>query len=138
MKKSSKLDSSRSFTYLDAFLLLLVGLLISLGIDWMTEENRQEKERPVYQVEVSACYRSEIQHVLPQKGEVLFNERGEPSGEVLKVEHYEEGGKKMILLTFQTKEHPGQKGNMITVETAKSRNTATVLAVTETERSDSK
>lgn len=115
--RNSKDTSPLPFSFIDVFLLLLAGLVVSFGIYFLAEE-KKEDPKIRYQVELSCTVKSELSHALPAPGESLYGEDGEKTGEVLFVETEEDGGGKILLRVRCSMEGPGPRvGDEILLET---------------------
>lgn len=112
----SEKKQSFSFSYIDIFFLLLAGLILSVGIGFLVETHR-ENLGETYLVECSATLNEEMRSALPKKGEVLYNEEGQPCGKVLSVETEEKGKGLLLKLQCRLEGARPEIGSSITVET---------------------
>ena len=105
-----------SFSYIDIFFLLLAGLVLSVGIGFLVETHR-ENLGETYLVDCSATVGEELRNALPQKGDVLYDEEGQPCGKVLSVETEEKGKNLLLEIRCRLEGEKPEVGEDITVET---------------------
>ncbi len=85
-----------SFSYIDIFFLLLAGLILSFGIGFLAEVHRVNHNEE-YQAYLSATVDEPFAHALPQAGDTVFGENGDPIGKVLSVQTEDRSGGRVFL-----------------------------------------
>ncbi|MBR5295525.1 MAG: hypothetical protein IKU24_02925 [Clostridia bacterium] len=116
MKHSLKKEKgSLPFSYIDAFFILLVGLIISFGIYFVTEQNK-EKDVGLYRVEMNAYVDKALTESIPETGEKIY-ENGKEVGEVLFVEKKESENTILVKVVSRWKGKVPDQGEVKTVET---------------------
>ena len=116
MKKRRKINPFFGFSYLDAVLFLVIGLILSVGIYLYSEEKQKEMNRDFYLVQVELFYEEELLPYVPQKGEALFDGEGREIGTVESVLPTEEEGH--VLVHCRVEESALPAGDTFGVETA--------------------
>lgn len=110
-----KQQSVFSFSYIDIFFLLLVGLILSVGIGFLAEVHRENMGRSHY-VYVSQTV-EETEYPMPVAGDVLFGKDGLQIGRVLTVETEETEGRTLLKLKCRLEGEKPSVGEIITIET---------------------
>ncbi len=139
MKQAKKESAAYSFSYLDVFFLLLAGFVLSILIYFASDQARKIRQIPDCVVEVTASYRDEIMHAVPEEGELLFDEKANVIGQVLEVEIFDQveiKGETKVRLLCLTKGISVQEGEPFSLETARSRNEGNVVSVSEYKEKD--
>ena len=127
MKKSKNSNAPFfGFSYLDAILLLVAGLILSVGIYLHAEEKRQEAQRGFYRLEVEVSYEQELLSFIPQKDARLFDEGGREIGRVEEVRTTEEAG--YLIVNCLVEESAFAESESFTVETSSSVKRGRVLS----------
>ena len=93
-----KMKRNFGFSYLDAFFLLIAGLIVSLGIYAFSEIQQREAQTVYYQVEMSAVLEDYQRLACPREGDVLFDESGNAIGTLLSVSFPEEDRPETVLV----------------------------------------
>lgn len=127
MKKSKNSSAPFfGFSYLDAILLLVAGLILSVGIYLHTEEKRQEQQREYYHMEVELCYEKELLPFIPQKDALLFDGEGREIGRVESVRTTDEEGR--VIVNCLVEEGSFYESDSFTLETSSSVKRGKVLS----------
>ena len=105
-----------SFSYLDAFFLLLAGLVLSFGIYFATEQRKSGIETGC-QMTVLVSYEKDLQQWIPEEGEVLWGEQGDVIGQVTAVRVLSVGVSQTVELDCDMKRSGWQEGESFLVET---------------------
>lgn len=74
-----------SFSYLDVFLLLILGLVLSVVLYFVLETPSVLGEKNAYEVELSAYLDEALWEHMPSAKDSLFDQNGEKIGEILSV-----------------------------------------------------
>jgi len=93
-----KTKRSFGFSYLDAFFLLLAGLILSLGIYFFAEYKQKEAQILEYRVELSAVLEDYQYLCCPKEGDSLFDESGNVIGTLLFVSLPQEDRPETVLI----------------------------------------
>ena len=125
MKNKSKISPFFGFSYLDAILLLVVGLILSVGIYIYTEERQKEMNRDFYLLQVELFYEDELISYIPQEKDTLYNGEGEEVGEVISILSSEEGH---VILNCKVEGDSLPAGDTFAVETSSSVKYGTILS----------
>ncbi len=104
------------FSYLDAFFLLLAGLVLSFGIYLATEKTKIPGEQGC-EMTVLVRYEQALQEWIPKEGAALLDEKGAVIGEVLAVRTLVDGETKTVELDCDMKQSLWQEGDAFSVET---------------------
>ncbi len=104
------------FSYLDAFLLLLAGLVLSFGIYLATEQLKVPKEQGC-EMTVLVRYEQALQEWIPKEGASLLDEKGIVIGEIMAVRTLTDGVTKTVELDCDMKDSLWQAGDSFFVET---------------------
>jgi len=127
MKIGNKKESV-SFSYLDVFLLLLAGLILSFCIYFSIEKKEQEKKASFYLVEVEAFYEEELIPLIPGGEETLWDKKGNSIGKVLSVSHPDEASEGRVVVLCLLQEGDWRIGNEFCLETARCVKMGTILS----------
>ncbi len=130
MKRTNKkIAPFFGLSYLDAILLLVAGLILSVGIYLSAEARRQEENREYCRLQVLLSYEEVLLPVSPDEGDLLFGENGEKIGAVEQVLPSEREGE--FVIRCLVKKGPWQKDGAFSVETQESVKQGTILSVEE-------
>lgn len=118
MKSTFTKDKNRaSFSFLDVFILLILGLFVSLLLYFVLETPSLFGEKEDYQLEVSAYLDVELSHALPVAGDTLYDQEGGEIGEILLVESQIRGSSIFCRILCTAKGEGWETGEKIAIET---------------------
>ena len=118
MKNTFIKDKNRvAFSFLDVFILLILGLIISLLLYFVLETPSLLGEKESYRLEVSAYLDVELAHALPVAGDTLYDNEGNEIGEILLVESQIRSGSIFCRILCTAKGEGWETGEKIAIET---------------------
>ena len=116
------------FTFIDGLLILLAGFLISFAVFAVTEEKKSRESQKNYLVEASVFFEEPFVPYIPETGEILYDEEGNPLGTIEEIVFDERKNGTAVLVRFCT-EQPCDEGDFILTTSAVVRR-GTVLSCT--------
>ncbi len=116
------------FTFIDGLLILLAGFLISFAVFAVTEEQKSRESQKKYLVEASVFFEEPFVPYIPETGEILYDEEGNPLGTIEEIVFDARKNGTAVLVRFRT-EQPCDEGDFILTTSAVVRR-GTVLSCT--------